>query len=93
MVGKIGRHLRKLSGDKYRVSTIFALDPAGPGFEERAMADMEPISLSDADYVQIIHTNGGMLGMQFRCGTIGKLIFINFQSFKRYNFIIICLKF
>lgn len=31
---------------------------------------MEPISRNDGDYVQIIHTCGGQLGMQFRIGTV-----------------------
>lgn len=73
MVAKVGRHVRELSSDKYQISNIFALDPAGPGFEDQPFNGMEPISSTDADYVQVIHTNGGNLGMQYRCGTIGRL--------------------
>lgn len=71
MVGKIGRHVKKLSVNRYQVSTIFALDPAGPYFADQHINGMDPISFTDADYVQVIHTNGGVLGMQYRCGGIG----------------------
>lgn len=42
----------------------------GPGFEDRFIDGMEPISKADADYVQIIHTCGGQLGMQNRAGHV-----------------------
>lgn len=71
MVGKIGRHVKYLSGDRYKISTIFALDPAGPGFEIFQTHVMESLSENDAEYVHVIHTNGGTAGMRLRCGTIG----------------------
>jgi Lipase len=71
MVGKIGRHVKKLSGGVYSISSIFALDPAGPGFERDHLNDFEALSSTDANYVQVIHTDAGTLGMQFRSGTIG----------------------
>lgn len=33
------------------------------------MTGFEPISRSDAKYVQVIHTNAGILGMQYQVGT------------------------
>lgn len=77
MAGKIGRHIKKISGGTYRISKIFALDPAAPGFEKTDHSTIDhlegfsPIKASDADYVQVIHTDSGTLGMQFRVGTIG----------------------
>lgn len=42
----------------------------GPGFENRHNSNFEPITRDDAKHVQIIHTNGGQLGMLHRVGTI-----------------------
>jgi hypothetical protein len=73
MVAKIGRHLSKLTSGKMTISALYALDPAGPGFgfDGIHVEGMEPITSSDADYVQVIHTCGGVLGMEYRCGTVG----------------------
>lgn len=88
MVGKIGRHLKKLSAGRVVMPRIYALDPAGkmlsycnskifkyfddvgPGFEDHNIDGFEPITRTDGNYVQIIHTGGGQLGMQRRVGTI-----------------------
>lgn len=70
VVGKIGRQLRKITNDKMVIQKITALDPAGPGFEDRSIDGFEPITRTDGQYVQIIHTCGGQLGMQHRVGHI-----------------------
>lgn len=70
MVGKIGRHLKKISEGKLVIPRIYALDPAGPGFEDHNIDGFEPICRTDAKYVQIIHTCGGKLGMIHRVGHI-----------------------
>jgi len=70
MVGKIGRHLRKITNGKLSVPRIIALDPAGPGFEDHHIDGFEPITRTDGDYIQIIHTCAGKLGMQRRVGDI-----------------------
>lgn len=70
MAGKIGRHIQKISNGLVKIPRIYALDPAGPGFEDHPSIGFEPIKRTDADYVQIIHTNGGQLGMQQRTGTV-----------------------
>lgn len=44
------------------IGAIFALDPAGPGFETNAtVTRLRP---DDADYVECIHTNGETLGLK-----------------------------
>lgn len=40
-----------------------------PNFEFNPVNGFEAISKTDATYVQIIHTNGGILGMQMQAGT------------------------
>lgn len=72
MVGKIGRSLQAVSEKKFTVPRIYALDPAAPGFESRWIDGMEPIGRTDGDYVHIIHTCAGQLGLQFRVGHAGK---------------------
>lgn len=82
MVAKIGRHIAKITSGKMTIPAIFALDPAGPGFgfNGNHYDGMEPIQSSDADYVQVIHTSGGMLGMEYRCGNVGE------YTYKSYGF-------
>jgi Lipase len=70
MVGKVGRHLKKISEGKLVLPRIYALDPAGPGFEDLIVEGMEAISMHDAKSVQIIHTAAGQAGMMHRVGTI-----------------------
>lgn len=44
------------------IGAIFALDPAGPGFESNKTATrLQP---DDAEYVECIHTNGETLGLK-----------------------------
>uniref|UniRef100_A0A182NSI6 Lipase domain-containing protein n=1 Tax=Anopheles dirus TaxID=7168 RepID=A0A182NSI6_9DIPT len=66
----LGAHLAGLSGKRVtsgRVGAILGLDPAGPLF-----SSSEPrtrLASTDAQYVEVIHTNGGTLGMYDPIGT------------------------
>ncbi|KAK3858303.1 hypothetical protein Pcinc_035504 [Petrolisthes cinctipes] len=50
--GAVGQNLKD-----FRLPRITGMDPAGPFFENRT--DSERLDPSDADFVQVIHTNGG----------------------------------
>lgn len=65
--GLVGRHLRKISNENFVIPRIYALDPVGPGFEN-TNSSFGCISKKDADYVQIIHTNGNKYGMKNSVG-------------------------
>jgi hypothetical protein len=62
--------VQKLTNGKTIIPKIFALDPSSSHFESHVYRGFEAISKTDATYVQIIHTNGGTLGMQRECGTV-----------------------
>ncbi|XP_058118094.1 phospholipase A1-like [Anopheles ziemanni] len=66
----LGAHLAGLSGKKLttgRAGAIFGLDPAGPLFSSRDTSSR--LANTDAEYVEVIHTNGGTLGMYDPIGT------------------------
>jgi pimeloyl-ACP methyl ester carboxylesterase len=69
-VGKIARHLTVTTRGKFEIPMIVALDPAGPGFEKNALAGFAALSKGDAKFVEVIHTDAGVLGMNRACGTI-----------------------
>lgn len=70
--GLVGRHLKKISNNKFVISKIYALDPAGPDFETKSIIHLHKsfdcISRNDADYVQIMHTNGNRYGLSKSVG-------------------------
>jgi len=70
--GLIGRHLKKISNNNFVISRIYALDPAGPGFETKNNVLLpkryDCISKDDAEYVQIMHTNGNRYGVNSSVG-------------------------
>ena len=67
--GLVGRHLQKISNNTFIIPRIYALDPAGPGFESPVIHEyFESIKKTDAAYVQIIHTNGNMYGLTRAAG-------------------------
>ncbi|KAL7020687.1 hypothetical protein ACKWTF_011608 [Chironomus riparius] len=70
--GLVGRHLRKISNENFIISRIYALDPARPDFEKRIpfvfSKRFDGISRNDADYVQVIHTNGNRYGVKSAVG-------------------------
>ena len=60
----LGAHLSGLAGKKVtsgKVGTIVALDPAKPAFDINKPD--ERLAITDANYVEVIHTNGKRLGM------------------------------
>lgn len=64
--GLVGREVKRISNGKFVIPRIYALDPAGPGYEfqmEVHVTGFDRISKTDAKYVQIIHTNAGKLGI------------------------------
>jgi len=70
--GLIGRQLKKISNNNFVISKIYALDPAGPDFESKSIIHLpkrfDCISRNDAEYVQIIHTNGNKYGVRSSAG-------------------------
>ncbi|XP_053684193.1 lipase member H-A-like [Sabethes cyaneus] len=63
MVGhSLGAHIAGLAGKqaKEKVAFIIGLDPASPLFRYKKY--MERLSANDAQYVEVIHTNGKILG-------------------------------
>lgn len=68
----LGAHIAGLAGKntKQKVAFIVGLDPAAPLF--RLKKPLERLSNNDAQYVEVIHTNGKGLGM---FGNIGKADF------------------
>lgn len=59
VVGFVGRNVHQMFGIKLRA--ILSLDPALPLFDYGNLD--QHINAADADYVQVVHTNGGTLGM------------------------------
>ncbi|KAK9721846.1 Lipase [Popillia japonica] len=49
---------------------ITALDPAAPIFDLVAMGPTNRLSKRDATFVDVIHTDGGMLGFNYPIGTV-----------------------
>lgn len=66
VTGFVGKYLYNMTGEK--LPRIIALDPAGPLFA-RKPAD-ERLNSTDAEIVEVIHTDGGMLGFKDVIGTI-----------------------
>ncbi|XP_035775173.1 lipase member H-like [Anopheles albimanus] len=66
----LGAHLAGLTGKRMasgKVGSIVGLDPAGPLFFSGDPTGR--LASTDADYVEVIHTNGGILGMYDPIGT------------------------
>ena len=71
MTGLIGRTVKKLTNGKVVIPRIYALDPALPCFElPGCFSGFVTISKDDAAYVQIIHTNAGILGVRKSAGHV-----------------------
>ncbi|KAI5634141.1 lipase domain-containing protein [Phthorimaea operculella] len=64
--GFIGRHFQKLTGRN--VSRITALEPSGPCF--RTLGPKDRLDASNADFVEVIHTNIDGFGMATRMGHV-----------------------
>lgn len=66
----LGAHIAGYAGKfvlNGRISTIFGLDPAGPMFDANNLE--ETLCSSDADYVEVIHTNSIFFGISQNIGT------------------------
>ncbi|XP_035781036.1 phospholipase A1 VesT1.02-like [Anopheles albimanus] len=66
----LGAHVAGIAGKTVttgQIHTIFALDPALPLFSIHAPENR--IGVRDAMYVEVIHTNAGLLGFQHPIGT------------------------
>ncbi|KAL4702908.1 hypothetical protein ACJJTC_005136 [Scirpophaga incertulas] len=64
--GFTGKQFTVLTGEK--VGRITGLDPAGPCFAQ--LDSSLRINSTDADFVDAIHTNGGVAGMKDRVGQV-----------------------
>lgn len=68
----LGAHILSYAGKAFKKSTgknlprIVALDPAGPCF--RNVSEAERLAQSDADFVLVLHTNGGTIGLMNAVG-------------------------
>jgi hypothetical protein len=70
LIGNIGRMLKEMTSGKLVIPKMFALDPASKGFERDVRGEgFGPIKATDGKYVQVIHSNTGMFGMQREAGT------------------------
>lgn len=66
----LGSHIAGIAGRNVkngRVGTIVALDPAGPLFNFKDVRSR--LTRKDAEYVEVIHTNGDCYGMKEAIGT------------------------
>lgn len=57
IAGKTGKLLKS----KHKIGRIFGLDPAGVGFEY--LKPEARLDKTDAEYVQVIHTDGDTFGL------------------------------
>ncbi|XP_028129779.1 lipase member H [Diabrotica virgifera virgifera] len=65
----LGAHIAGTAGKKMdkKLSTIIGLDPAGPLFVNKDTSNR--LLATDANYVQVIHTNALINGFSYPCGT------------------------
>lgn len=66
----LGAHAAGFTGKKLRrgrIQVIVGLDPSGPGFWFSGPS--KRLDRTDANYVEVIHTNAGILGMTTAIGT------------------------
>lgn len=72
----LGCHVAGFTGKKVyeianrKIGRITALDPAAPIFDLVAMGPTNRLSKRDATFVDVIHTDGGMLGFNYPIGTV-----------------------
>ncbi|XP_070491648.1 lipase member H-A-like [Chironomus tepperi] len=68
MSGYIGKMVNLLSSGTRKIHRITALDPAKPLFYTNRTAMISYIHMNDAELVDIIHTNAGVLGSSVSVG-------------------------
>lgn len=66
IAGFVGKRIFNETGEKLK--RIIALDPAGPLFDTRPSD--KRLNKTDADIVEVIHSDGGTFGFLKACGTI-----------------------
>ncbi|KAB0800007.1 hypothetical protein PPYR_07887 [Photinus pyralis] len=76
MSGLIGQNTKEFC--QKPVDRITALDPAGPLF--LGLPESNRLDSSDANFVQVIHTNGGVFGYLLSCGDVD--FFVNCGLFQ-----------
>ncbi|XP_066949101.1 hepatic triacylglycerol lipase-like isoform X2 [Macrobrachium rosenbergii] len=75
----MGAHVSGVAGNRFPgLARITGLDPAGPSYE--CVSDKEVLDASDADFVDIIHTNSGCLSrghLGYRIPTAHQNFYVN----------------
>ncbi|XP_031350481.1 lipase member H-B-like, partial [Photinus pyralis] len=66
VAGFVGKHIYRTTGG--RIDRITGLDPAGPLFEFPFIGDDERLTRTDANFVDVIHTDSGILGFKSAIG-------------------------
>jgi pancreatic triacylglycerol lipase len=70
MVGYIARTYKSLSKTNRKIKRISALDPALPLFYPKVIFFPQHIEADDADFVDVIHTDGGFYGVMESTGSV-----------------------
>ncbi|KRT80492.1 hydrolase, partial [Oryctes borbonicus] len=63
-----GKQIYKLTNKK--VNRITALDPASPKFENATLPETDRLNKTDADFVDVVHTDVGYYGFEQAIGTV-----------------------
>lgn len=71
----LGAHIAGIAGYNIRIKLqpigrITGLDPAGPIFHSRLIPNTKKLDSSDANFVDVIHTNAGIFGYKQTLGTV-----------------------
>lgn len=66
IAGRSGKYVQRLEPYVGRIGCIIGLDPASFGFSESKRE--KRLSIIDADYVQVIHTDGSKFGIPYPVG-------------------------
>lgn len=85
IAGRTAKFLQQLSRPIGRIACIIGLDPASFGF--KFLKPEKRLSHDDADYVQVIHTDGSKFGLPFPIGH--GTVNVIYQYFNCYAKIII----
>lgn len=81
-VGKTGRRLGQVDRPPRRVT---GLDPAGPRFEWYKTTGLERIGKDSGLFVDIIHTNPGVLGVKKQYGHLDFYVDGGFQNLRQFR--------
>lgn len=67
--GFVGKYIKKMTNGK-QIARITGLDPARPLFETYVNNPSKHLDKSDAQFVDIVHTDGGVFGFSSAIGTV-----------------------